>query len=121
MTKPSDLFESIQQDAQVTHRTHTPLPGANETAAASSEMVVSQTLAAQHVPEAMDQELALVHLAADQASVLKSQAIALVGSEPFLREASKEIGVPLADESEDEFVARAKATMRALLSKSLKR
>lgn len=120
MTKPFDLFESIQQDAQVTRPTRAALPGSNETAA-SSEMVVSQALAAQHVPAAMDQELALVHLAADQASVLKSQAIALVGSEPFLHEASKEIGVPLIGESEDEFVARAKTTLRALLSKSLKR
>lgn len=120
MTKPFDLFESIQQDAQVTSPSRANLPGSSE-AAISSEMVVSQALAAQHVPAVMDQELAPVHFAADQASVLKSQAIALVGSEPFLREASKAIGPPLAGESEDEFVARAKAALRALLSKLLKR
>lgn len=121
MNKPFDLFESIQLDARQKEGRSTqaalPSPSADP---GTSEMVVSQALAAQLVPAALDKELALVHLATDQASALKAEAMALVGSEPFLREASKEIGAPKVGESEDEFVSRAKATLRALLTKSLK-
>lgn len=119
MTKPLDLFASIQLDAQAKRPSQPALPGSSD-APTSSEMVVSQAMAAKPVSLALDQALAKAPLTSDKAGILKAQATALVGSEPFLREASKEIGVPQPGESEDEFVDRAKATLRALLSKSLK-
>lgn len=42
-------------------------------------------------------------------------------SEPFIEELSTEIGVPGADESEDAFVRRAKATMKELLRRRFRR
>lgn len=43
----------------------------------------------------------------------------LVHSDEFLDEFSEKVGVPKKNESEDEFVNRAKETMRALLKKKL--
>ena len=43
----------------------------------------------------------------------------LIESHEFIEPLSKEIGAPRAEENEEEFVARAKSTMRALLRKKL--
>ena len=119
MSKPFDFYESIQQDAKASQPTQVALPGSSETPTSSD--VVSQAMATHQVPKSLSHALIAAHLPNDKADVLKAQAMDLVSSETFLREASKEIGVPQAGETEDAFVARPKTILRALLSKSLKR
>lgn len=118
MTKPFDFFESIQQDAKASRPTQVALPGSSETPTSSD--LVSQAMATHQVPKALNHALLAAKLSNDKAGLFEAQAMDLVGSETFLREASREIGVPQPGESEDAFVARAKATLRGLLSKSLK-
>lgn len=43
----------------------------------------------------------------------------LISSDDFISDLSDRIGTPLASETEDEFVARAKSQMRSLLSEKL--
>lgn len=55
----------------------------------------------------------------DQASIFTRNVTEIAASDEFLKPVSDSIGAPLAGETEDEFVARAKATIVQHLKKKL--
>ena len=59
-------------------------------------------------------------LGKSKATQFAKDASELVTSDDFLNELESELGLPLKDESEDEFVARAKARMFGILKAKLK-
>lgn len=113
MSKPLDLFDSLQQDAAQTIGQPPDV-----------QQVVGTALVANHVPRALQHELAPMAMVLKVPSARIEKALAeamnLVSSKPFLLEMSKEIGTPLMGETEDDFVTRAKEIIRKLLEKLLR-
>jgi len=64
--------------------------------------------------------VAFLGIARDKQAEFAAQAASLVTDDEFLDELQDKIGKPLANESEDEFVANAKIKMRELLKSKLK-
>ncbi|MCO8166823.1 hypothetical protein NJC40_03400 [Pseudomonas sp. 21LCFQ02] len=58
-------------------------------------------------------------LGATKSQKFSNSAATLVTSDDFMNELESEIGLPNTDESEDEFVARAKASMLTMLKSKL--
>ena len=63
--------------------------------------------------------VAVLGISRDKQSKFSEQATALVTDDKFLDELQDKIGKPLANESEGEFVAKAKIKMRELLKSKL--
>lgn len=112
MNKPLELIDFLKRDAAQT----------SDGAPVDVQQMVSTALVAQHVPGTFKKELVSISLAvpATRLDQAQSEAMELVSSKPFLREISKEIGVPLEGETEDNFVARAKEIIQKVLEKLLK-
>lgn len=62
----------------------------------------------------------VVSLGKTKASEFAEEVVALVSSEEFVAQLSDDIGEPTELETEEQFIARAKKTMKALLKSKLK-
>jgi hypothetical protein len=113
VTKPLDLFQSLQQDASL-EMDQSP----------DVQTYVANALSSKGVPDALANELAPVAKSMDVPTArmeqAQAQAMDLVSSTSFLQEVSKEIGDPREGETEDTFVIRAKEIIRKVLEKLLK-
>lgn len=83
----------------------------------ASETVLANTLKS---VEAAVGLAAIESLGKTKASEFAGEVAALVSSKEFISQLSDDIGEPAEFETEDQFVARAKKTMKALLKSKLK-
>lgn len=86
----------------------------------SSQSAPSTALAAEISRKISFVDAKNLGIARDKQSEFAEQATAIVTDDKFLDELQDSVGKPLKDESEEEFVRRAKQKMRELLNSKLK-